>query len=152
MQRPGAEPGFHFCTCRNPPPEYNQGMYLNYDNVFENGDMIGVVRPYPRHVGVYASGRGVIHNAKGGFVQLTDMATFSGGRPVRAIRRVAGTWWDKEAAVNRAMSLLGQPYDLINFNCEHAAYYALEGKPRSPQLGLAVATLVMVGLLFAFTN
>ena len=122
-------------------------MYLNSDIAFQNGDMIEVVGPFPCHVGVYAAGRGVIHNSKGGFVQLTDAATFSGGKPMRAIWRVGGTWYDQEAAVNRAMSLIGRPYDLLNFNCEHAAYYALTGKPRSPQLGFALAALAFVGLL-----
>src|SRR5258708_5193992 len=124
-----------------------QRMYPNSDIAFQNGDLIEVVGPFPRHVGVYAAGRGIIHNSKGGFVQLTDPATFSGGKPMRAIWRVGGMWYEQEVAVNRAMSLIGQPYNLLNFNCEHAAYYAITGKRRSPQLGLALAALAFVGLL-----
>jgi hypothetical protein len=129
-------------------------MYLNTGNQLQNGDMVEVVGPFPfpRHVGVYAEGRGIVHNSKAGSVQLTDVATFSGGAPIRAIWRVAGTPFDQEAAVDRAMSLNGKPYNLLNFNCEHVAYYALTGKPRSPQLGLALGVLAFICVLVFVTK
>ena len=119
-------------------------MYLNVESNLQNGDMVEVVGlPFPRHVGIYAGGRGVVHNQKSCCVVLTDMAGFSGGRPVRVISRVVGSWFEQQA-VQRALSLVGQRYDLLNFNCEHAAYYAQTGIAKSPQLGFA--TLCVIGL------
>jgi hypothetical protein len=121
-------------------------MYPNIENNLQNGDMIEVVGlPFPRHVGIYASGRGVVHNHKSCCVELTSMAGFSGGRPVRVISRVVGPWFEQEQAVQRALSLVGQRYDLLNFNCEHAAYYAQTGVAKSPQL-VGFAALCLIGL------
>jgi len=123
-------------------------MYVNMESNLQNGDVIEVVGlPFPRHVGIYASGRGVVHNQKSLCVVLTTMAGFSAGRPVRVISRVGGSWFEQEQAVQRALSLVGQRYDLLKFNCEHAAYYAQTGVARSPQLGFAV--LCLIGL-FSF--
>lgn len=126
------------------------GMYLNPVIELQNGDMVEVIGPlpFPRHVGVYAQGRGFVHNAKGGSVQLTDAANFAGGHPIRVIWRVAGTWAEQEQAVQRAINLIGMPYNLLNFNCEHVAYYALTRQARSPQLGFAVLALLVIGLFF----
>jgi uncharacterized protein YycO len=127
----------------------SEGMYPGLEANLQNGDMIEVVGqfPFPRHVGIYASGRGVVHNHKSCCVQLTDLQTFSGGKPVRGISRVVGSWVQQEQAVQRALSLIGKPYNLLNFNCEHAAYYAQTGVPKSPQLGFAFGMLCLLGVL-----
>lgn len=124
-------------------------MYRQNGVALQNGDMVEVLgpAPFPRHVGIFAEGRGFIHNCKGGSVQLADRTTFSGGHPIRPIWRVAGTGVEQEQAVQRALSLIGAPYNLLNFNCEHAAYYAQTGVKRSPQLGMAFAALSLIGLL-----
>jgi hypothetical protein len=63
---------------------------------------------------------------------------------MRLLARVAGGP-EQEQSVLRALSLIGQPYNLLKFNCEHLAYYAQTGVPRSPQLaaGLAVALAIV---------
>jgi hypothetical protein len=66
------------------------------------------------------------------------------------VSRVNGGWFRQEQVVRRSLSLLGQQYDLLNFNCEHAAYYAATGIKRSPQLGFAVLALAVFGLVWAF--
>jgi hypothetical protein len=80
------------------------------------------------------------------------METFSGGRPVRVISRVVGSVFDQEQVVQRALSLVGQRYDLLNFNCEHVAYYAQTGVAKSPQLGFAALCLLVVFGFLAFRN
>jgi hypothetical protein len=126
-------------------------MYQNSGNQLQNGDMVEVLGPvpFPRHVGIYAAGRGFVHNSKAGSVQLTDLATFSGGHPIRAIWRVSGTWFDQQLVVQRALNLIGTPYNLLNFNCEHAAYLAQTGTKRSPQLAFAAIALGLFGLALA---
>lgn len=119
----------------------------------QNGDMIEVVGkfPFPRHVGIYANGL-VIHNHKSCCVQVTDLQTFSGGRPIRLLSRVVGSWVEQQYVVQRAYSLIEKKYDLLNFNCEHAAYYAQTGMAKSPQLGFAILAglaLLLVGVALA---
>lgn len=126
------------------------GMYSDFENHLQNGDVVEVVGPFPCHVGVYAAGRGFIHNQKGNCVVLTNLQTFSGGLPIRVIARVNGGWFRREQVVQRALTLMGKRYDLLNFNCEHAAYYAATGVARSPQLGWAVLGLAVFGLVWAF--
>lgn len=117
----------------------------------QNGDMVEVINPFSfsRHVGIYAAGRGFIHNDKGHCVALVDEATFTGGRKMKITSRVAGGWYEQELVVQRALSLIGQPYDLLKFNCEHLAYYAQTGVPRSPQLATGLAVLFGVVCLIA---
>lgn len=125
-------------------------MYPNSETHLQNGDMIEVIGqfPFPRHVGIYASGRGVVHNHKSCCVELTRIEDFSGGRPIRVISRVVGSWIEQENVVQRALSLIGQRYNLLNFNCEHAAYHAQTGVAKSPQLGFVA--LCLLGLLGFF--
>jgi len=124
---------------------------MNPERHLQNGDMIEVMGqfPFPRHVGIYAGVRGVVHNHKSCCVQLTSLQAFSGGRPIRVTSRVAGSWFEQEQVVQRALSLVGKPYNLLNFNCEHAAYYAQTGEAKSPQLGFALVfcLLGIVGML-----
>jgi hypothetical protein len=116
-----------------------------------NGDMVEVINPFSftRHVGIYAAGRGFVHNDKACCVALVDEATFTGGRKMRILSRVVGGWFEQEQVVQRALSLIGQPYDLLKFNCEHLAYYAQTGVPRSPQLATGFAVLLGIFFLVA---
>lgn len=123
-------------------------MHKSVENGLQNGDLIEVVGVgFPRRVGIYAAGRGVIHNHKSCCVIFTSLTEFSGGRSVRVISRVVGSPFDQEQVVQRAFSLIGQQYNLLKFNCEHAAYYAQTGVAKSPQL--AFAALCLLGLVGA---
>ena len=120
----------------------------------QNGDMVEVINPFSfsRHVGIYAAGRGFIHNDPACCVRLTDEATFTGGRKMRLIGRVTGGLFEQEQVVQRALSLIGQPYDLLKFNCEHLAYYAQTGVARSPQLAAGFAVALAIIFLIAIGN
>jgi hypothetical protein len=117
----------------------------------QNGDMVEVINPFSfsRHVGIYAAGRGFVHNDPACCVRLTDEGTFTGGRKMRLLGRVTSGPFRQEQAVQRALSLVGQPYNLLKFNCEHLAYYAQTGVPRSPQLATGFALLIGIACLFA---
>jgi hypothetical protein len=116
------------------------------------GDMIRVDRPLYRHVGIYVGQRAfdprdVIHNDKGGGVVLSTLADFSAGSAVFIHQPAAGDIFEREAIVQRAFSLLGIKFDLLAFNCEHAATFAQSGKSESPQLqAFAVVALLFGGL------
>ncbi len=93
------------------------------------------------HAGVY-----VVHNNKDGGVELVYFATFRAGQVVNVTPLSAQSGYEREQMASRALPLLGQKYDLANFNCEHLVSYAQMGIPTSPQLRF-VAGLAIV---FAF--
>lgn len=64
-------------------------------------------------------------------------------QPVEIISSPAGSCYEREIVAQRALSLLGKNYDLLNFNCEHLANYAQTGRVASPM----VAAAVIVGLV-----
>jgi hypothetical protein len=121
------------------------------DNALEVGDIIQINRLGYQHVGVYVGQQGffapsVIHNAKGEGVVMSGLDEFSVGSQIFIRHKATGNFHERAAIVQRALSLLGTKYDLINFNCEHAAYYAQRGVAESPQIaGAAVAALIVGG-------
>lgn len=127
----------------------------------QTGDMIQ--RPGPLrtdHVGIYlgrdAWGRQwVIHNAKSGFVHEDLLEMFAAGLPVALKSRVARNSYEQRLIVERARSLLGQKYDLLNFNCDHFATFAQTGVAFSPQLRAFagfVGMAFVVGLAMAVSK
>src|SRR5574341_2630966 len=80
------------------------------------------------HYGVYVglqgpNGEDVVHNDKSGGVELVHFEDFAAGRPVEIVQQ-APSWNMQEEVLSRALSLLGTPYRLIDFNCEHFANYS----------------------------
>lgn len=121
---------------------------------FQPGDMIQRPGPFgTTHVGIYIGSNGwngfVIHNDKDtGIVRQDDLQTFEAGHQATLLRRTARSWYEQQVIVNRAHSLLGQKFDLVNFNCEHLATYAQGGIAQSPQLRIAgILSLVCLFLL-----
>jgi len=128
---------------------------MNY--MFNVGDMIEVDRFVYRHVGRYVGpqtfdGRDVVHNDKNGGVVLSTLAEFSGGKPVKLRQAAPVNCFQRQEIANRALSLLGQKFDLLTFNCEHAATWAENGEAQSPQLQGALLLLGIFGLLALLSN
>jgi len=64
-----------------------------------------------------------------------------------------GTYMQRTAAVKRALAVLGKPYDLILYNCEHYANYVQLGKPVSQQvLNTIIFTLTVIVIGNIFSN
>jgi hypothetical protein len=89
-----------------------------------------------------------VHNTPDGGVVHTSLEGFAGRSPIHIEQRaLAG----QEAAVAlRALKLVGHAYDLLNFNCEHAANLAANGVAESKQVklaGAAAACLAAFSLL-----
>ncbi len=123
------------------------------DYKLQVGDIIEVDRFFYRHVGIYVGprtfdGRVVAHNDKNGGVVLSTLAEFSGGQPIQ-LRKSAGNvnYFQRQETADRILSLLGQKFDLLTFNCEHAANWAQNGKSESPQLqGVFLLAAIVGGL------
>lgn len=95
------------------------------------------------HFGVHL----IAENAVGLFVRVISVNQFFQENPeVTRIDKYMGDNVQRRFAIERALKKLGQPYDLINFNCEHFANYVQTGLVKSDQVGWAFALLVLLAL------
>jgi hypothetical protein len=131
-------------------PELSVSMDRNLARI-QVGDIVAVFGRGCVHDGLYVGrrgfdGRDIVHNDKSRGVVLETLEEFSGGRPVSLKRRVAKNHFEQEAIAQRAFALIGQNYDLMTFNCEHAANFAQGGRRESPQLQAAFVLLGFVAV------
>lgn len=106
-----------------------QGRWATHEGV-----AIGPLRTLP--------GFWVIHNAMATGVQLVPFERFSRGKPVTVAfrphpRAVPGL-------IQRAFSILGKPYKLLDWNCQDAMEWVFSGKAESYERDAALG----LGLLF----
>jgi hypothetical protein len=78
-----------------------------------------------------------VHNTPGGGVVHTTQDEFAGGGAIEVEQRA---WGQGAAVAQRARNLVGQRYDLLTFNCEHAANLAAGGIAASRQVRNVLAT------------
>ena len=117
-----------------------------------SGDIIERPGPYgTRHRAVFLGlsfhGPRVIHNQKDQSVREECYWVFAAGLPVSLVYRAADCS-HADQIIARAQALLGQRYDLLNFNCDHLVTYAATGVPSSPQLQGTVVGLAVIALGF----
>lgn len=125
-------------------------MNLQPGDVVERMGFLGT-----RHKGIFAGwdrgGRGlVVHNAKNEFVKWDFLQNFAAGLPVKISSRVARNPYEQRLIVKRAQSLLGRPYQLLSFNCDHFVTYAQTGKAQSSQLQAFAGVATSVAILAVF--
>lgn len=86
-------------------------------------------------------------NVIGVGVKLTRLEYFFNGvSTVTRIEKYTGNNYDRKRVVQNALSKLGQPYNLINYNCESFVNDALLNKAQSKQVDNGVALGVLAGL------
>ncbi|HUN03960.1 MAG TPA: lecithin retinol acyltransferase family protein, partial [Niabella sp.] len=69
------------------------------------------------------------------------------------IEPFVGDIFQRNEAIKRAMQLIGKPYDLVNFNCEHYANTVQHNKSYSKQVNIGlVAGLIALVLSIGFTR
>lgn len=123
--------------------------YVNFYNL-KPGDKIVVPKSWMRfiqhhviylgqnHLGVHL----IAENAVGLDVRVITVDQFFQENPeVTRIDRFVGDNVQRRLAIERALKKLGQPYDLINFNCEHFANYVQKGVLKSDQVGWGILLL-----------
>lgn len=90
-------------------------------------------------------------NVIGVGVKLTRVADFFHGVPeVTRIEPYRGSNYERRLVVERALAKLGQPYNLISYNCESFVNDALYHQPKSAQVANVAGALglaLLVGLL-----
>ncbi len=91
-----------------------------------------------------------IENAIGKGVQIvSENQVFRDGYQFTRVERFTGNQQQRNNAVQLAIQLIGKPYDLLNFNCEHYANIVQHRKSYSNQVGLGLglfAFLLGIGL------
>ncbi len=118
---------------------------------YRMGDKVWVWKSGVRHYGVVVCvcaqhAAHVVHASKAtGVVEDVPLAAFAGGQGV-TIEQRAGVGRE-DTVVRRARGLIGRRYDLLNFNCEHTATFAMTGRATSAQLGAAAAVVGVVALV-----
>ena len=68
------------------------------------------------------------------------------------VEQFNGTEWERNQVAARIKGLIGTPYNLLSFNCEHFVEAVLNQKPKSKQINnvfIAVA-LIFVSVAFIF--
>jgi hypothetical protein len=101
------------------------------------------------HYIVYAGMNTFVGNLFDGVKILSDLELMELLReyePV-SVRRFMGSFHQRNEAVNRAYSMLGARYSLLNFNCEHFANWVQFGKCESGQVKTGYALLGSIILL-----
>lgn len=139
----------------------NEFYFVNYYNL-KIGDRVvrekGIVS---KHHGIYAgidNGRAwVAENQRGNGVQYITLSEFLLGNEntLTRIERFKQSEYERQNVISRINALLGKPYDLVNFNCEHFAELIQTGNIQSRQVRNAVGVTVFalfLGLLFSSDN
>jgi hypothetical protein len=86
-------------------------------------------------------------NVVGAVVRVVTAEQFFAENPeITRIDPFQGTNFERRIAIERALEKLGQPYDLINFNCEHFANYVQTGVLKSNQVGWGLFILGVIAI------
>jgi hypothetical protein len=121
------------------------------DRLIEPIFQTGLTKHHSIYLGIDAEGtEWIAENHKFVGVRLIKASDyFLKGKLIKT-ERFRGNYQQRIAAVKRALSLLGKPYNLIDFNCEHYAQYVQTGKIESKQVSTVLAVLAclfFIGIL-----
>lgn len=112
-------------------------------------NILGIIQHHVIYIGLDDNGcRLYIENYLGKGVQvISERHLFRDGYVITRIEPFTGSTYQRQEAVKRAMQLIGKPYDLVNFNCEHYANTVQHNKNYSNQVSNGAA-LAFLGLIF----
>lgn len=121
-------------------------MILSNATTYAAGQALSTPRLLYSHVGIATdhmkNGEQLVISCSGksGKVVLEPLSEFSAGRGVKRIPAPSALAPDQ--ALRRAYSMLGKPYSIRSFNCEHFLNVAYGLAPKSPQFAIGVLTLL----------
>ncbi len=124
------------------------------DRIVAPKSLLGIIQHHAVYLGTDHRGQDLIaENVYGKFVSVVNAKKFFAEYPqVTRVEAFKGNNLERRVAVERALKLLGKPYSLIDFNCEHFANYVQHGKLESFQVNrgiLALFAIVVVGLIMS---
>jgi len=123
------------------------------DRIVEPIFQTGFSKHHAIYLGIDAHGtEWISENQKFAGVRLIKASEYFQPGKKYKIQKFTGRYADRVLAVNRALALLGNPYDLILYNCEHYASYVQTGKPESLQVKNGLLFTCSVLLLAILTR
>ena len=121
--------------------------------VFAPGQAIRTSRLVYWHKGIatdqWLNGEQLVISCSGraGWVVLEPMSVFAAGMGAEEMPQLSAL--SQEVVLYRARQMLGRPYSLIDFNCEHFLCEAFGLTPQSPQLASILGLVAAFALLQA---
>lgn len=92
------------------------------------------------------------NNVNEGVRLITVDTFFSQVIQINAINRFKGTNDERKALVKKALASIGQPYSLIDFNCQHFTSEILTGKRESYQVQNIAAVAIITLFIGLFVS
>lgn len=130
------------------------------DRLIESVFQTGISKHHAIYLGRDPQGiEWISENDKFRGVRLIRASEFFNKNKAFRVEHFYGTYNDREIAVKRALNRVGQPYNLISYNCEHYASYVQTGRAESMQVNnviegvkiLSISALI-IGLTNLFIN
>lgn len=127
------------------------------DRIVTPKSLAGIIQHHAVYLGTDHRGQDLIaENVYGKFVAVVNAKKFFDEYPqITRVEAFKGNNFERRVAVERALKLLGKPYSLINFNCEHFANYVQHGKIKSKQIDFALgvgAFVLLIGLISSLND
>ncbi|MFN0292831.1 lecithin retinol acyltransferase family protein [Pedobacter helvus] len=123
------------------------------DSVVIPKSNVGLIEHYGVYIGTDKMRNHIFaeNNVNTGVRLVTDKTFFKNCNSVLAVKKLTGGNVERGKAVQRALSLLGKPYELVNFNCEHYSNYVQNERPNSQQVTKwfwTLLTLIILAISF----
>lgn len=123
------------------------------DRLIESIFQTGFSKHHSIYLGVDQYGiEWISENHKFDGVRLVQANDFFQDNKLYKVEKFKGNYLARIRAVRRALTLLGKPYDLINFNCEHYASHVQTGKAYSRQVFNIIAFFCICLLIILYKD
>jgi hypothetical protein len=123
------------------------------DRIIIPKSLLGLVQHHALYLGYNNLGQHLIcENVFGVGVKLTRVEDFFDDvKSVTRIEKFQGNNFERKQIVKKALTKLGKPYSLINYNCESFCNDIQHNVIKSPQVSAGLL-IGFVGLVFALSN
>jgi hypothetical protein len=123
------------------------------DRIIIPKSLLGLVQHHALYLGYNNLGQHLIcENVFGVGVKLTRVEDFFYDvKSVTRIEKFQGNNFERKQIVKKALTKLGKPYSLINYNCESFCNDIQHNVIKSPQVSAGLL-IGFVGLVFALSN
>ena len=119
------------------------------DEIIVPKSQLNIIKHHAVYLGLDANRTAwIIENVIDIGVRLITADDFFTVNPdINKIRKYNGTQLDRQHLIQRALSKVGIPYDLVNYNCQHFTSDVLKGEAESKQVQKSFAGLLLCFLV-----
>lgn len=128
---------------------YNLKNLMPGDRLVLPKSELGMIQHHAIYIGndAYGNRLYIENHINDGVRAVSETYLFRDGYHLTRIEPFNGNNIQRNEAVKRAKHLIGKPYNLINFNCEHYANTVQHNRSYSKQIGNGVVAVVAIALL-----